>query len=80
MELLQGLCFPSTVQKRVILNWLDSQIDTPQDAMFMNDSKETQMISTDTYSKKTTTAVKQKNVVIQQVFSERANGKHRWLK
>lgn len=48
--------------------------------MFMNDSKETQMISTDTYSKKTTTAVKQKNVVIQQVFSERANGKHRWLK
>lgn len=28
--------------------------------MFMNDSKETQMISTDTYSKKTTTAVKQK--------------------
>lgn len=40
--------------------------------MFMNDSKETQMISTDTYFQKTTTAVKQKNFVIQQVFSERA--------
>lgn len=38
-------------------------LQTPQDAMLMNDSKETQMISTDTYSKKTATAVKQKTLL-----------------